>query len=101
MAMRLLAATAFGSEISFIAYRSQKGMLMKIKVRLFATLRKDRGREVEVEVGDEPTCQAVIDALSIDEADVAILLVNGLDGTLNQSLSSGDVVSIFPPVGGG
>jgi len=74
---------------------------MEFKVRLFATLRKDRGREVMVELKEEWTARAVIDQLKIDEKDVAILMINGRDGLLDTKLIEGDVVSIFPPVGGG
>jgi molybdopterin converting factor small subunit len=74
---------------------------MEFKVRLFATLRKDRGREMMVELGEEWTARAVIDQLKIDENEVAILMINGRDGLLDTKLIEGDVVSIFPPVGGG
>jgi molybdopterin converting factor small subunit len=74
---------------------------MEFKVRLFATLRKDRGREMMVELGEEWTARAVINQLEIDEKDVAILMINGRDGLLDTKLIEGDIVSIFPPVGGG
>ncbi len=74
---------------------------MEFKVRLFATLRKDRGREMMVELGEEWTARAVINQLKIDEKDVAILMINGRDGLLDTKLIEGDIVSIFPPVGGG
>jgi molybdopterin converting factor small subunit len=74
---------------------------MKIKVRLFATLRDGRGKEVMVDGTDEMTCRDIIDQLAISEEDVSILLVNGRDAKLNDLLTPEDVVSIFPPVGGG
>ncbi|MDF1616597.1 MoaD/ThiS family protein [Petrocella sp. FN5] len=74
---------------------------MEFKVRLFATLRKDRGREVMVELQEEQTARAIINQLQIDEKDVAILMINGRDGLLDTKLVEGDIVSIFPPVGGG
>ncbi|MBE0451385.1 MAG: MoaD/ThiS family protein [Clostridia bacterium] len=74
---------------------------MVVKVRLFATLRVDRGRELMVELDDEYTARAIIDELDIEEKDVAILMINGRDGLLDTILKTGDVVSIFPPVGGG
>ncbi len=74
---------------------------MEFKVRLFATLRKDRGRELMVTLPDEYTARAVIDELDIEEKDVAILMINGRDGLLDTILKEGDVISIFPPVGGG
>ncbi len=74
---------------------------MSIKVRLFATLRHGRGKELIVDLETNPTPKKVIDGLDIPVEDVAILLVNGRDGTLTQLLMDGDTVSIFPPVGGG
>ncbi|MCR3923346.1 MAG: MoaD/ThiS family protein [Firmicutes bacterium] len=76
---------------------------MQIKVRLFATLRAGRGKEVIVELNEneEVTPQRIIEKLQITVQDVAILLINGRDGHLNTGLSASDVISIFPPVGGG
>lgn len=74
---------------------------MEIQVKLFATLREGRGKIVKKEFSSPATPRQVIDALDIDEEDVAILLVNGVDGTLDQELKDQDVLSIFPPVGGG
>ncbi|MBB6215803.1 molybdopterin converting factor small subunit [Anaerosolibacter carboniphilus] len=74
---------------------------MSIKVRLFATLRNGRGKELIVNLETNRTPKEVIDGLGIPEEDVAILLVNGRDGVLDQLLNDGDTVSIFPPVGGG
>ena len=73
---------------------------MNVEVRLFATLRKGRFKK-EVKVYEACTPKFILDDLSIDLEDVAILLVNGRDGSLDQVLNEGDVVSIFPPVGGG
>lgn len=74
---------------------------MDIKVRLFATLREGRFKEQIIAYGESVTPQMVIDQLHIALEDVAILLINGRDGKLETQLCDGDVVSIFPPVGGG
>ncbi len=74
---------------------------MTIKVRLFATLRTDRGKEVMVDGPEAMTCRHIINTLEIPEEEVAILLINGRDGQLDTPLSPEDIVSIFPPVGGG
>ncbi|MFW6017017.1 MAG: MoaD/ThiS family protein [bacterium] len=37
----------------------------------------------------------------IEEEEASILYVNGRDARLDQVLEEGDVISIFPPVGGG
>ncbi|WP_026476911.1 MoaD/ThiS family protein [Alkaliphilus transvaalensis] len=74
---------------------------MEIKVRLFATLREGRGKELMLDLGDVVTPREIIKALNIEEEEVAILLINGRDGELDTLLKRDDVVSIFPPVGGG
>lgn len=74
---------------------------MQIKVRLFATLREGRGKEMSIELVEGQVPQEIIEKLRIPVEDVAILLINGRDGQLNTVLKDLDVVSIFPPVGGG
>ncbi len=74
---------------------------MEIKVRLFATLREKRGKELMVDLNDSSTIRELINSLEIKESEVAILLLNGLDAKLDRQLHEGNVVSIFPPVGGG
>lgn len=74
---------------------------MKIEVRLFATLREGRGKVVPVDAAQGALAVELIDALNIPHEDIAILLINGRDGSLDQVLKEGDILSIFPPVGGG
>ncbi len=74
---------------------------MQIKVKLFATLRQGRGKEMFLELPEGAASQNIIDRLEIPKEDVAILLINGRDGELDTILKEADTVSIFPPVGGG
>jgi len=74
---------------------------MRITVKLFATFREGRDKIQIIDVNDKTTSQNIIDMLGIDKAEVAILLINGRDGEFNRVLSQDDVLSIFPPVGGG
>ncbi len=74
---------------------------MSIKVRLFATLRENRGKELTLSMQDNATPKDALQELKIAKSDVAILMVNGRDGEFDQHLKKGDVVSVFPPVGGG
>lgn len=74
---------------------------MELTVRLFATLREGRGKEVALDAVEGTTPRTLAARLSIPESDIAILLVNGRDGTLDDKLAEGDRVSFFPPVGGG
>lgn len=73
-----------------------------IEVRLFATLREGRGKKVFIDNHqDALTPRDIIEQLGIPLEEVAILLVNGRDGHLDQILQETDYLSIFPPVGGG
>jgi sulfur-carrier protein len=73
-------------------------MNKKIEVRLFATLREGRNRRSYVHAKD---IREILDILNIKEEEIAILLLNGRDATLDTQLVEGDILSIFPPVGGG
>ncbi len=74
---------------------------MKIEVRLFATLRIGRSLVMIVDVEEPATPRKIIEQLEIKELEVAILLINGRTGVLDQVLEEEDYLSIFPPVGGG
>lgn len=71
------------------------------EVRLFATLRAGRGRVVVLEAERPPTPAELLGRLGIRRGEVAILLVNGRDGSFDAALAPGDYLSVFPPVGGG
>lgn len=43
----------------------------------------------------------ILEMININEEEIAILLLNGFDGSSNRKLNDGDVISLFPPVGGG
>lgn len=72
-----------------------------IEVRLFATLRQGRGKVQMLPATDFATAGDIIRHLDIPAEEVAILLVNGFHKKPDQEVKSGDVVAIFPPVGGG
>ena len=79
---------------------------MQVKVKLFATLRdylpKDSdGRSCLMDIDETTTIEQVISTFNIPEEIPKIILVNGLNGTMDQTLKEGDELSIFPPVAGG
>ncbi|NLW23008.1 MAG: MoaD/ThiS family protein [Tissierellia bacterium] len=74
---------------------------MKVEVRLFAYLRQGRGKKQILEFEEGTTISQVMDMLNIDEDDVSIALINGTDGPIDRQLKDGDVLALFPPVGGG
>lgn len=74
---------------------------MKITVKLFATLRAYNEKIFEIEVDDKEVIVNVIRALNIPEEEVAIIMVNGRGKSVHDTLEEGDVLALFPPVGGG
>lgn len=79
---------------------------MEVKVKLFATLRdylpKDSdGKSCQIEIDGKTTVEQIITQLNLPVEIPKIILVNGLQGTADQTLKEGDVLSIFPPVAGG
>lgn len=75
--------------------------MINIEVRLFATFREGREKKYFLELPQETAILKIIEMLKIDEKEVSIMLLNGIDGSSDRQLSDGDVVSLFPPVGGG
>ena len=72
-----------------------------IEVRLFATLREGRGKILMLEPENFPDAGSIIAHLNIPAEEVAILLINGFHKKPIDAVKDGDVVALFPPVGGG
>ena len=74
---------------------------MKITIKLFATLR-DCGPEIqEKSVSAGSSVATVIDSLSLPEDIPLLTIVNGVHTDPQEKLKEGDVLALFPPVGGG
>ena len=79
---------------------------MEVKVKLFSTLRdylpKDSdGKSCQIEIDEKTTIEQILTQMNVPEEIPKIILVNGLQGSTDQTLKDGDVLSIFPPVAGG
>ncbi|HEX3022430.1 MAG TPA: MoaD/ThiS family protein [Lachnospiraceae bacterium] len=72
-----------------------------IEVRLFATFREGRDKVSLLESNQYHTTLEVLRYLNIPSDEVAICLINGKHSTLEEPIKAGDVLAIFPPVGGG
>jgi len=72
-----------------------------IEVRLFATFREGRQKVYEMEAEGLAKASDVLDVLQIPCEEVAIFLINGRHSSLDDSIRDGDVLAVFPPVGGG
>jgi molybdopterin converting factor small subunit len=75
--------------------------LIKVEVRYFATFRKKGIKKEILSLESDSFVKELLKKADIEEKEVAILLVNGIKTTSNTKLNDGDVVSLFPPVGGG
>ncbi|KRQ86426.1 ThiS family protein [Caloramator mitchellensis] len=72
-----------------------------IKVKLFATFRNGRQKEVDFDYFAGINGRFIIEKLGIKEEEVAIYIVNGIDRKWDEPLEDGVTVALFPPVGGG
>lgn len=72
-----------------------------IEVRVFATLRQGREKVTLMEA-EGLTCAAdILQKLAIPAEEVSILLINGFHKKPEDPVKDGDIVALFPPVGGG
>jgi len=74
---------------------------MQVNVRLFATLRINREKEIQMDLTEGVTVRDIIERLDISEQEATIIFINGRGAKLDHRLSDNDRLSIFPPVGGG
>lgn len=72
-----------------------------IEVRLFATFREGREKTSLLDANNYKNAGEIIDYLRIPREEVAILLINGRYSPVDSPVNDGDVVALFPPVGGG
>ena len=79
---------------------------MQVTVKLFATLARLRkegksGIPFEVDLADDATVSDLINLLQIPAKEIHIVFINNIIQEPASTLKNGDVVGIFPPVGGG
>ena len=78
---------------------------MKIKVKVFATLRKyvaDKSSGAqELELAEGATVGDALAELKIPQAEVAFVFVNSTRQKLDEQLAEGDELGVFPPIAGG
>jgi len=79
---------------------------MRVTVKLFATLVHFKegsraGRPFEVELPEDSVVQDLIDHLQIPPEETHVIFINNIIEEAGSKLEEGDVVGLFPPVGGG
>ncbi len=75
--------------------------MIRVTVKLFATLQKERFDVAEGEFPGGATVADIVRRYGVPEKDVTLIFINGRHGGLETVLSDGDTLSLFPPVGGG
>ena len=78
---------------------------MKIKLKLFATLRKyikeSDGGTCILELPEGSKVREVLDMLNIPGEIPMIILINGIQKGIEDKLKDEDTLSVFPPIAGG
>lgn len=74
---------------------------MKIIVKLFATLRAGRFSQQDRDYPPGIRVLGVMDDLAIRGQDAPLVFVNGRHADLDLVLNEGDVIALFPSIGGG
>jgi len=74
---------------------------MNLTIQLFATFRNGRFKETRKDFTDNITLGQVVAELGIAEGEVGMVLVNGRHASMGQELCDGQLVALFPLLGGG
>ena len=72
-----------------------------IEVRVFATLRQGRDKVTMLPPEGIATAADILSLLDIPAEEVSILLIHGFHRKPESPVQDGDIVALFPPVGGG
>ena len=74
---------------------------MIITVKLFAYFRDNRFKVTEKEISETTSVGDIVDFYEIDRNEVGVLMLNSRHTEFEHCPVAGDVLAIFPVVGGG
>jgi molybdopterin converting factor small subunit len=74
---------------------------MRITVKLFASFRTGRFSVEEREYPEGMTIGQVADDISLPREEIGIIMVNSRHAKLERVLEDGDILALFPLLGGG
>lgn len=76
-------------------------MSKEIEIKLFATLGKVYTVPDDIDLGKARSLREILDDLNIPAQKVAVALVCGRHAELSDTVTPGDTLALFPPIGGG
>lgn len=76
-------------------------VFMIITVKLFANLRVNRFEVEQITLKEGDTIETAMEKIHILKESVSIIFLNGKHSSFEKVLNDGDILSLFPPVGGG
>ena len=74
---------------------------MKVKVKLFASLREYGPEEQIIDLPDNATVEDAINLLNLPDKFPLLKIVNGEHRPPTHHLKGGDDLALFPPIAGG
>jgi molybdopterin converting factor small subunit len=74
---------------------------MKVRIKLFASLRQFGPDEKVMELPDTATIDDVVRTLNIPRTIRLLMIVNGEHRPADHALQDGDDLALFPPIAGG
>lgn len=74
---------------------------MNVTVKLFAGFREGRFVKEDRTFPEHTMVVDIVDNLGIDREEIGVLMRNSLQCSLETALEAGDILAIFPVIGGG
>ncbi len=74
---------------------------VQLTVKLFAGFQRDRFVIDTRAYADPPTVGEIVDELAIARGEVGVMMINGRNAEFDDRTTGGDVVAVFPVIGGG
>jgi sulfur-carrier protein len=72
-----------------------------LTIKLFASFQKGRFAVATREYPPSTTVEDIVNDLHIPKVEIGVLMVNGRHVTFDDCPAGGDVLAIFPVIGGG
>jgi len=74
---------------------------MRVTVKLFAMFRDGRFKAAEFDYPEGTSCRQIVAQIGLTEEELGVVMINGRHAQVDQVLTDGDSLSLFPLVGGG